>query len=152
MTNNLDLARRLRQNQTEAEKFVWRRLRNRRFANFKFRRQMPVGQYVVDFVCLQHRVIVELDGGQHNDETHKEHDSRRDGWLRSQGFTVLRYWNHEVFTEWDAIEEAIWRQLNAHPSPPAPRPQGEWGERARRAGSAKRARVAARDAGALSPP
>ncbi len=88
----------------------------------------------MDFVCLDRRVIVELDGGQHNEATHKEYDARRDAWLRGQGFAVLRFWNSDVFLEWEAMAERIWSTLHSRPSkhaaasPPAPLPQGERGE------------------------
>ena len=77
MSHNRDRAKDLRRTQTEAEAFVWIELRGRRLADFKFRRQVPLGSYIVDFVCLDRRVIVELDGGQHNEATHKAYDARR---------------------------------------------------------------------------
>jgi very-short-patch-repair endonuclease len=104
-----DRVRHLRQNMTEAEQFVWKRLRSRRFAGYKFRRQMPIGSYIVDFVCLDKRLVVELDGGQHAEQ--RQYDGRRTAWLTSQGFRVRRYWNHEVFEDWDAIEEDLWNAL-----------------------------------------
>jgi very-short-patch-repair endonuclease len=88
----------------------------------------------VDFVCLDRRVIVELDGGQHNEATQMAYDVRRDAWLRSQGFEVLRFWNSDVFLEWDAMADRIWTMLrsrpstHAAPSPPAPLPRGERGD------------------------
>jgi very-short-patch-repair endonuclease len=111
VTRNRQRAKNLRQTQTEAEMFVWCKLRNRRFAGYKFRRQVPVGNYIVDFLCLDQRVIVELDGGQHNDPSHRAYDSRRDDWLRAEGFEVLRFWNSDVFLEWEAIAERIWHVL-----------------------------------------
>ena len=111
MSHNRIFAKQLRRDQTEAETFVWGRLRARRFVGHKFRRQVPLGNYIVDFVCFNKRLIIELDGGQHNEESHRQRDAVRDAWLRSQGFRVLRYWNHEVFLEWEAIEEVIWREL-----------------------------------------
>lgn len=116
---SLERARQLRRNLTDTERFVWQRLRSRRFAGFKFRRQMPVGPYIVDFVCLSRRLILELDGGQHADQ--KEYDARRTSWLESQGFEVLRFWDHEVLQEWEAVEEAIWRRLEGR----ADRAKGE---------------------------
>src|SRR5207248_5344880 len=98
-------AKQLRHDQTEAEVFVWSQLRSRRFSGFKFRRQHPLGNYIVDFVCLDRRIIVELDGGQHNELNHRAYDARRDAWLKQEGFEVLRYWNSDVFTEWDAMAE-----------------------------------------------
>jgi very-short-patch-repair endonuclease len=116
MGRDIDRARELRQRQTEAEKFVWRRLRYRRFAGFKFRRQVPLGNYILDFVCYESRLVIELDGGQHNESAQRSYDRQRDEWIRSQGFAVLRFWNHEVFTEWSIIEEVIWRELKARQS------------------------------------
>jgi very-short-patch-repair endonuclease len=94
----------------------------------KFRRQLALGKYIVDFVCLEKRVIIELDGGQHNAEGNRQYDRVRDQWLQSQGFRILRYWNNEVFDEWEAIAEAIWKVAQEAPSPPTPLPQGERGE------------------------
>ena len=117
VNERLDRAKELRDNPTDAEAFAWQQLRNRRFANFKFRRQAPLGPYILDFVCFQYRVVVELDGGQHNEPAQKLHDARRAEWLKSQGFQVLRFWNHEILTEWNVVEEAIWRALQSAPSP-----------------------------------
>lgn len=116
MGRDIDRARELRQRQTEAEKFVWRRLRHRRFAGFKFRRQVPLGNYILAFVCYESRLVLELDGGQHNESAQRAYEWQRDEWIRSQGFAVLRFWNHEVFTEWSVIEEVIWRELKARQS------------------------------------
>jgi very-short-patch-repair endonuclease len=96
---NRERARDLRRRQTEQEQFVWRRLRNRRFSDFKFRRQFPLGNYFVDFVCLERRLILELDGGQHGESVQTRYDVARDAWLRSQGFWILRFWNHQVIPE-----------------------------------------------------
>ncbi len=138
MTRNRERARNLRRGQTEAEMFVWTQLRSRRFAGFKFRRQFPVGNYIVDFVCLERRVILELDGGQHNESNQKSYDERRDPWLQQQGFAVLRFWNSDVFTEWEAMADGIWNVLQARPSrrsPLTPGPSPAGGE-----GSAERDR------------
>jgi len=110
---NVRLARRLRKTMTDTERFVWQRLRSRGFAGFKFRRQMPIGRYIVDFVCLQRRLIVELDGGQHVEQA--EYDAERTSWLESQGFVVLRFWNHEALEEWETIEQVIWERLQDRP-------------------------------------
>lgn len=87
-------ARELRKNQTEAERAVWSQVRSRRLQGYKFRRQQSLGRYVVDFVCFEERVIVELDGRHHSEQI--AYDSKRDVWLESQGFRVLRFWNNVV--------------------------------------------------------
>jgi very-short-patch-repair endonuclease len=89
-------ARQLRRNPTDVERSLWQRLRFWQVDHCKFRRQQPLGNYIVDFVCLQKKLIVELDGGQHGDETN--YDTQRDTWLRHQGFTILRFWNNDVLT------------------------------------------------------
>src|SRR5665213_329510 len=107
MNKNRERARELRRNQTEPERAAWTMLRNRRFAAFKFRRQVPLGPFIADFVCLERRVILELDGGQHTQE--RAYDARRDAWLKEHGFRVARVWNHQLFEERDAVEELILR-------------------------------------------
>ncbi len=110
------LARKLRKSMTDAERKLWRGLRLRQMHDHKFRRQFPLGPYIVDFVCLEARLIVEVDGGQHADE--KYGDAERDAWLTSQNFRVLRYWNNQVLKELDAVLEDIARALPPHPSLP----------------------------------
>ena len=109
-----DRARELRQNQTDAEKRLWSRLRNRQLADIKFRRQTPIGRYIVDFYCHEHRLIVELDGGQHHDN---QKDVERDHWLATQGYHVLRYWNHGVLANTEGVLEDILLQVDPHPNP-----------------------------------
>lgn len=119
-------AKSLRQNMTDAESLLWRHLRAHRLDGQKFRRQQALGPYVVDFVHFGARVIVEADGGQHNEN---EKDEARDAWLRSQGFTVLRFWNDQLLQSTDSVLEVIWAAVSsAAPSPPAPLPQGERGD------------------------
>ena len=118
-TTNRDRARELRKNLTDTERLVWAALRGRRFAGFKFRRQMPLGSYIVDFVCLDRRLVIELDGGQHTRQA--DYDQRRTEWLRSQGFRVVRFWNHEVLQDWETVAEVIWRELQT-PHTPDPSP------------------------------
>jgi very-short-patch-repair endonuclease len=86
-------ARAMRVTATEAEKALLRLLRDQRLAEMKWRRQIPIGAFIVDFVCFEHRLIVECDGSQHADN---RHDDKRDAWLWAQGFRVLRFWNHDV--------------------------------------------------------
>src|SRR5258708_13238444 len=89
-------ARRLRRDQTFVERELWRSLRAGRFDGLRFKRQAPMGRYIVDFVCHEAKVVIELDGGQHNFDAHAERDRLRDAWLASRGYTVLRFWNLEV--------------------------------------------------------
>jgi very-short-patch-repair endonuclease len=92
----LPFARALRSRMTVAETIMWRALRGSRFEGFKFRRQVPIGKYVADFLCIEHKLIVELDGAPHDDPEQKVHDARRTIWLRSQGYRVLRIPNDTV--------------------------------------------------------
>ncbi|ENO0503101.1 DUF559 domain-containing protein [Escherichia coli] len=109
-------ARDLRRNLTLQERKLWRYLRSRRFGDFKFRRQHPVGSYILDFACCSARVVVELDGGQH--DLAVPYDSRRTSWLESQGWTVLRFWNNEIDCNEETVLENILQELNRRsPSP-----------------------------------
>ncbi len=92
-------ARALRQSPTTAEQLLWRHLRNRQLAGAKFRRQHPLGPYILDFVCLEHGLVVEVDGGQHAQAPQQLHDQQRTAWLQQQGFRVLRFWNHDVLQQ-----------------------------------------------------
>jgi very-short-patch-repair endonuclease len=102
-------AKHLRRNMTDVEKKLWSALRDRRFEHFKFRRQVPVGRYIVDFVCQERSVIVELDGSQHEGSTY---DLVRDAWLRSIGYNVLRFWNIDVNQALDGVLITILEALN----------------------------------------
>ncbi len=99
---------------TDAERHLWYRLKAGRFDGWKFRRQWPIGDYIVDFVCFEVKLIVELDGGQH--AVLVDRDDSRTEWLNSQGFRVMRFWNYQVFEESDDVMEAIWNALNVVPS------------------------------------
>lgn len=101
----LDNAKSLRSNQTDAEQKPWYHLRAHRFMGRKFKRQKPIGRYVVDFVCVEEKLIIELDGGQHAENV--EYDRVRDSWLRNEGYTVLRFWNNEMMNEMEGVLERI---------------------------------------------
>lgn len=109
-------ARHLRQNMTEAERALWAQLRRRQAGGSRFRRQAPVGNYIVDFLCLETRLIVEVDGGQHAART--EQDPKRTRWLNSQGFRVIRFWNTEILENMDGVMETILRTLAEGRTPP----------------------------------
>jgi very-short-patch-repair endonuclease len=104
-------AKELRKNMTDAERKLWAQLRNRRLQGFKFRRQQPLGKYIVDFVCFEKKLVIELDGGQHQEQ--QDYDAQRTEWLQTQGFRVLRFWNHQVLTETGAVLQAIWKALTS---------------------------------------
>ncbi|MBN9088504.1 MAG: endonuclease domain-containing protein [Reyranella sp.] len=97
--------RTLRKHQTDVERLLWSRLRRRQLGGLKFRRQHQIGLYICDFASLDGRVIVELDGSQHVER--EAYDARRDGFLRSAGYRVLRFWNADVQTNLDAVVETI---------------------------------------------
>jgi very-short-patch-repair endonuclease len=115
----------LRKSMTDAERLLWRHLRAHRLCDQKFRRQQPIGPYIVDFVHFGARLVVEADGGQHNGSSN---DAERDAWLQSQGFAVLRFWNHDILQNIEAVLEVVLNEIDkGAPSPPAPLPQGERG-------------------------
>jgi very-short-patch-repair endonuclease len=89
-------ARYLRKNATDCERILWRHLRNRRFAEYKFRRQHPLDRYVLDFYCPAAKLAVELDGSRHDSQTREKHDQSREEFLNEQGISVLRFWNYQV--------------------------------------------------------
>jgi very-short-patch-repair endonuclease len=131
MKGNIRTARRLRRDHTDAERVLWFRLRDRRLAGWKFRRQAPIDRYVVDFICADARLIVELDGGQHAERT--EQDIARTRILESMGYLVLRFWNNDVLANTDGVVESVLDTLNQHRSvPPHPDPL-PCGEREKRA-------------------
>ena len=106
----------------DAEALLWMLLRNRRIAGAKFRRQHPVGRYILDFYCDEKKLGIELDGGQHGEAV--VYDQQRDGWLREQGIRVLRFWNNQMLMETEAVMEEIYRVVVENNSEiKAPRPQ-----------------------------
>ncbi|MGL4605764.1 MAG: endonuclease domain-containing protein, partial [Iodobacter sp.] len=116
-----DRARQLRTDATPFEQSLWQELRARRFSGFKFRRQQVIGRYIVDFVCLSGKLIIELDGSQHADAT--ACDAERDTWLQSEGYRVLRVWNNEWAQQPQGVLEKLWEMLNM-PSPQPLPPNG----------------------------
>ena len=109
-------ARELRRDHTDAEQTLWARLRDRQLRGAKFRRQHPIGPFIADFCCPAGKVIVELDGGQHAEEI--EADQKRSRFLEAQGYRVLRFWNHDVLKDTNAVLERIAEMLSdPHPCP-----------------------------------
>ena len=104
-------AKKLRKNMTDAERKLWTHLRSRQLGGVKFRRQHQIGPYVVDFIAFEPKLVIELDGGHH--ALQLEEDSKRSDWLASNGFTVLRFWNHEVLQQTQNVLQAITERLNS---------------------------------------
>ena len=104
------LARKLRATQTEAERKLWSQLRRRQLEGFRFRRQQPMGRYVVDFFCAEAQLIVEVDGGQHATES-----GLRQRWLEARGYRVIRFWNNDVLGNTEGVLLAISEALTAPP-------------------------------------
>ncbi|MBI5695609.1 MAG: endonuclease domain-containing protein [Nitrospirae bacterium] len=117
---NTHIAKELRKNSTIAESLLWNRLRLKQMDGLKFKRQQPIDNYIVDFVCLEKRLIIELDGGQHSADV----DGERDVYLTGNGFKVLRFWNNEIFENMNGVLETI-RMECINPPPLSPLPRGE---------------------------
>ena len=116
-------AKRLRQNSTGAERILWQRLRNRQIADSKFRRQATIGPYIVDFLCVEAKLVVEADGGQHL----PERDTERTAWLESRGLRVARFWNNDIVENIDGVLHSILLLIEEQqePSPKPLPPAGE---------------------------
>jgi len=126
VTGLTPIAKTLRKRTTDTEQLLWRHLRAKRFAGLKFRRQQPIGIYIVDFVCFEKRVIVELDGGQHALSAEMRDDSRRDQWFGEQGYKVLRFWDNDVLTNIRGVLDVIWMHcLGRPPLNPLPSREGK---------------------------
>ncbi|MGH7384947.1 MAG: endonuclease domain-containing protein [Candidatus Rokuibacteriota bacterium] len=121
-----DFARGLRRQQTDAERRVWARLRDRRLLGEKFTRQMPIGPYIVDFCCRERKLVVELDGGQHALRT--TYDGGRSTFLEGLGYRVLRFWDNEALTNTDGVLQRIAESLSPTFASPSPRPSPQRGE------------------------
>lgn len=107
---------------TDAERLLWHHLRNRRLQGCKFRRQHPIGPYIVDFICSERMLVVELDGGQHSESI--SYDERRTRYLETKGYRVIRFWNNEVLRQTDAVLSSILNEMDS----PSPRPSPLKGE------------------------
>jgi len=114
-------ARYLRKNATDCERILWRELRNRTFANYKFRRQRPIDPYILDFYCPALKLVIELDGSGHSYRNREKRDRVREEFLTKRGIPIVRFWNHQVREELESVVEAIWLALEernaANPSP-----------------------------------
>lgn len=108
-------AKDLRRRASNAEQLLWRHLRAKRMMGWKFRRQAIIGPYIVDFACFEAGLIIEADGGQHAEQA--AYDAKRTAMLEGEGYRVLRFWNHEILTELEAVLERIRLELEGRPSP-----------------------------------
>jgi very-short-patch-repair endonuclease len=124
---NNDHARALRLNLTRSEKSLWRQLRGRKLCGLKFRRQQPLDFYILDFFCAEKRLVVELDGGQHDIPEEREYDEKRTAYLNAQGLEVLRFWNSQIRENLPWVLELIRRKAGVATQTPHPNPlpQGE---------------------------
>ncbi|MCF8878658.1 DUF559 domain-containing protein [Hyphobacterium sp. SN044] len=113
-----DRARQLRNNATDTEQWLWLHIRHWRKEGFPVRRQVPIGPYIADFACHTCRVVIELDGGQHNTPEARSADAERSAWLESRGYKVLRFWNSDIRNNLPEVLEAIRQVLEErHPGP-----------------------------------
>jgi len=110
------LQRTLRSNMTDAERLLWKRLRGCQVKGYKFRRQHPFNDFILDFVCLEAKLVIEIDGGQHNGSAQ---DVVRDQILENAGFRVMRFWNNQVLNELEPVVESIWLELERLTPPPS---------------------------------
>ena len=110
-SKNINFAKSMRSNMTKEEAIIWRMVRAKRFLGFKFKRQVLVGDYIVDFLCPEKNLIIELDGGQHNEPDNILKDNNRTIYLQNIGYKVIRFWNNEVINNIDGVYEVIKRNL-----------------------------------------
>jgi very-short-patch-repair endonuclease len=122
----IQLGKALRRQGTPVERILWQILRNRQLAGVKFRRQQSLGTYIVDFVCYERKLIIEIDGGQHNQERIASKDDTRTKWLNSQGFQVIRFWNSDVTNNYEGVLNRVREIVGIEaPSPLIPLPSRE---------------------------
>ena len=105
--NNIDLARRLRKNLTSQERILWQLFRNHNFYGYEIRRQSPIGKYIVDFVCREKKIIIKIDGGQHNTPDNILADEQRTKYLEAKGYKVIRFWNNEIIKNIDGVYQKL---------------------------------------------
>ena len=114
MKNKTILARNLRKNSTIQERRLWNLLKNRQFHNLKFKRQQPISDYIVDFICKEAKIIIEIDGGQHNEPENIEYDKTRTEYLNTLGYKVIRFWNNEIYENIEGVVLRLKEEINPH--------------------------------------
>ena len=127
MSDLSNIAKKLRKNSTDAENLLWYHLQRKNLEGLKFRRQEPIGRYIVDFVCFERKIMIEVDGGQHFDDKNK--DKERDAHLGIDGFKVLRFWNNEVLQNINGVLEVIRENCINHLNHPPLTPPIKGGEK-----------------------
>jgi len=127
MNNQIEKSRQLRKNMTPQERKLWCIIRNRQFFGYRFRRQFPLGQYIVDFICREKKIIIEIDGGQHNEIKNIQYDNERTEYLILEGYKVLRFWNNDIDKNiggvYEKLKEAF--EIEGNITPPQPSPSRE---------------------------
>ena len=118
MKKNTDLARELRKNLTPQEKKLWNLLRNHQFYGYEFRRQYPIAGYIVDFICRKSKIIIELDGGQHNQDNNIEYDLKRTQVLNNLGYKVIRFWNCDIDNNIEGVYSTLQEAFEITDQPP----------------------------------
>ena len=114
MNDKTILARNLRKNATIQERRLWNLLKNRQFCNLKLKRKQQVGDYIVDFICKEAKIIIESDGGQHNEPKNIEYDKTRTEFLNSLGYKVIRFWNNEIYENIDGVLLRLRQEIDPH--------------------------------------
>ena len=114
MENKIILARNLRKNSTIQERRLWNLLKNRQFHNLKFKHQQPISDYIVDFICKEAKIIIEIDGGQHNEPENIEYDKTRTEYLNTLGYKVIRFWNNEIYENIEGVVLRLKKEINPH--------------------------------------
>ncbi len=124
INSQTEKSRQLRKNMTSQERKLWSIIRERRFFGYRFRRQFPIGSYIVDFVCREKKIIIEIDGGQHNEKQNIEYDNKRTEFLKSEEFQVIRFWNNDVDSNMDGVYERLKEvfKIDDKITPPQPSP------------------------------
>ena len=112
LKENLEKAKELRRNMTPQERKLWRLLRNHQFYGYEIRRQYPIDKYIVDFICRSKKIIIEIDGGQHNDEKNIVYDKKRDNDLNKLGYKVIRFWNNDIDNNLDGVYKILQKEFN----------------------------------------
>lgn len=127
MKEQIEKSRDLRKNMTPQERKLWYIIKNRQFFGYRFRRQFPLGQYIVDFMCREKKIIIEIDGGQHNEIKNIQYDNKRTEYLISEGYKVIRFWNNDIDKNMGGVYNKLKEvfEIGENITPPQPSPSRE---------------------------